>query len=171
MGSLWAAQRQRNVPTSPKRCAKRLSLPHQWDRGIGAWSDEPFGNDTASNWAWELDGQDEWQVVQDALNEAVQSPDFVDADIASNAIAAAETVAHGLGRPTQNDAHTESVVSFSARASKPSEAILQLAVAGLTAATGPASELTELWAEGGEAEWMQANSRIMEALVRPDTQA
>jgi hypothetical protein len=138
---------------------------------MGEWSGQPFGNDTASDWAWERDGQDEWQVVQEALNETVQSPDFVDADITSNAIAAAETVAHGLWRPTQNDAYTESVVSFSARASTPTEAIIQLAVAGLTAATGPTSELTELWAEGGEAEWMQANSRTMEALVRPATQA
>jgi hypothetical protein len=135
---------------------------------MGAWSGEPFGNDAAADWAWELDSQDDWHVVQDALDEAVNSTEFVDSDVASSAIAAAEAVAHGLGRATQKDAYTESVASFVARASKPTESIVQLAVAGLTAASGPNSELTALWTESGETEWNQANARIKQALVSPD---
>lgn len=131
---------------------------------MGAWSGEPFGNDTAADWAWELDAQDDWQVVHDALNDAVTSTEYIDAEVATNAIAAAEVVAQGLGRATQDDGYTESVALFVARASKPTEKIVELAVAALAAASGPNSELTDLWAESDGAEWSEANTRLKEAL-------
>jgi hypothetical protein len=134
---------------------------------MGVWSGEPFGNDTAADWAWELDDQRDWQVVDAALNEAANAGEYIDADIASNAIAAAETVAHGLGRATQDDAYTDSVTAFVARAPKPSDETVQLALAALAAASGPNSELTELWAESAEPDWSDANARIKQALTGP----
>ena len=67
---------------------------------MGTWSGEPFGNDVAADFAWELDEQKRWNVVRDALREALRSKELLDADTACIAIAAAEVVAHGLGRPT-----------------------------------------------------------------------
>ena len=132
---------------------------------MGAWSGEPFGNDTAADWAWELDDQRDWQIVQTALDEVVNASEYIDGDIASNAIAAAEAVAHGLGRATQDDAYTESVTAFVARAPRPSDEMVQLALVALAAASGPHSELTELWAESGEPDWANANARIKQALT------
>src|SRR5688572_21746098 len=94
---------------------------------MGTWSGEPFGNDVAADFAWELDEQKRWNVVKDALREALASREPLDADTASIAIAAAEVVAHGIGRPTQSDAYTESVESFVRRARKPSGRLVRAA--------------------------------------------
>jgi Domain of unknown function (DUF4259) len=63
---------------------------------MGAWGSEPFDNDTAADWAWELDDSSDWEVVRSALNEALEPGDFLDADVATSAIAAASVVAGGL---------------------------------------------------------------------------
>lgn len=132
---------------------------------MGAWSGEPFGNDTAADWAWELDETSDWEIVRDTLKQVLETGDAIDSDVASNAIAAAEVVAHGLGRPTQSDAYTESVSAFVARAPKPPSDVVELALAGLSAATSAASELSDLWAESGESNWAEANSQIQNALL------
>jgi hypothetical protein len=57
------------------------------------------------------------------------------------------------------------VIAFVERASVPTPELVELATLALAAATGPESELTELWAEDGEqTEWSLANTRIATAL-------
>jgi Domain of unknown function (DUF4259) len=80
------------------------------------------------------------------------------------AIAAAEVVAMGLGRSTQDDAYTEGHKEFVARASTPTPELVQLALDGLAAATGPSSGLTSLWLEVDPTEWQQANANLEAAL-------
>jgi hypothetical protein len=155
---------------------------------MGAWSGEPFGNDTAADWVWELDESDDWEVVREALNEALEPGEFVDADVASSAIAAAAVVARGLvqstdeeapiednrgeddpaeadeaednGDDVEDDDVAESITSFLARAGEPPADVVQLALNGLNAATGRTSELTDLWAESGDTEWGRANTKL-----------
>ncbi|HEX4442925.1 MAG TPA: DUF4259 domain-containing protein [Galbitalea sp.] len=149
---------------------------------MGAWSGEPFGNDTAADWLWELDDSSDWDVVRAALDEALEPVDGVDADIASTAIAAAEVVARGLRHSPvtgaqasadeddsddeddedadDDDDSDESITEFLKRAGDPSAEVVQLALSALDAATGGASELTELWAESGDTEWAQANAKL-----------
>ena len=130
---------------------------------MGTWSGDPFGNDSAADWAWELDGQNDWDLVRAALETAVEAGDAVDDDDAVMAIAAAEAVAHGLGRPTQVSAYTESVAAFATRAPTPPPDLVQLALDALAIATGPASGLTELWADD-PVEWNDANAKLEAAL-------
>jgi hypothetical protein len=130
---------------------------------MGTWSGDPFGNDSAADWAWELDGQDDWDVVRTVLDAAVESGDGVDDDDAVMAIAAAEAVAHGLGRATQDDPYTESVAAFAKRAPEPPADLVQLALDALAVATGPSSGLTELWADD-PVEWNDANAKLEAAL-------
>ncbi|MCC4908605.1 DUF4259 domain-containing protein [Microbacterium sp. cx-59] len=132
---------------------------------MGAWSGEPFGNDAAADWASELDSLTDWGAVRAALTAAAGVPDL-DADAASCAIAAAETVAHGIGKPTQNDAYTDSVHSFVERAGRPDDMLVALAISGLAAATSAGSELTELWEEDDPEEWRIANEALRDALER-----
>lgn len=132
---------------------------------MGAWSGEPFGNDTASDWAWELDGQDVWDVVEEAIAEVLEADEAIDADIAAIAIAAAEVVAHGLGRPTQSDAYTESVESFVGRAGRPSPLLVKAAERAVSAASSADGELAELWAEDAPQDWHDANARLLAALA------
>jgi hypothetical protein len=129
---------------------------------MGAWSGEPFGNDSAADWAWELEDASDWSPIRTALDEALAGDDPLDEEVATYAIAAAEVVAHGLGRATQEDPYTEEVVAFVKRAGAPPAELVGLAVAALTAATGPTSGLTELWEDPDE--WRAANSRIEAAL-------
>lgn len=130
---------------------------------MGAWSGEPFGNDTAADWAWELDDVDDWSVVRAAFDEILSTDGYIDGDLASIAIGAAEVVAQGLGNATQNDSYTESVRAFIERAETPPADLTGLARAALAAAIGAESELTELWAEN-PAEWDAANGKIRDAL-------
>jgi hypothetical protein len=129
---------------------------------MGTWSGEPFGNDGAADWAWDLDDAADWQPVRRALHAALNGP--LDGDVAETAIAAAEVVAHGLGRPTQQDAYTDSVSAFVKRVGAPPGDLVPLAVAAVDTATGPDSELTELWNEADPSEWREANARLDAAL-------
>jgi hypothetical protein len=150
---------------------------------MGAWSGEPFGNDTAADWLWELDDSSDWDVVRGALNEALATDDELDADVASNAIAAAAVVARGIGhagvRKTvdadndEGDSEDESaedepddqdvsasITAFLDRAGEPPAELVQLALSALDAATGSSSELTELWSDSGDPEWEKANAAV-----------
>lgn len=129
---------------------------------MGAWSGEPFGNDSAADWAWELEDASDWSPVRSALDEALAAEGPIDEDVATFAIAAAEVVAHGLGRATQSDAYTEEVAAFVDRVGVPPEDLVGLALSALAVAAGPESELSELW--DGSDEWRAANERLVAAL-------
>ena len=130
---------------------------------MSAWSGEPFGNDEASDWAWELDDAEDWEVVRVVLLDALESDQPLDADVATLAIAGAETVAHGLGRGTQHDSYTEPVIAFTGRVGPPPAEVAQLAVGALAVATDPAGDLARLW-EDDSAEWQSATSQLEAAL-------
>jgi hypothetical protein len=130
---------------------------------MGAWSVEPFGNDGAADFADELDDAQDWMPVESALGAAL-SGDYLEVDEASCAVAAVEVVARALGRPTQDDSWTESVAEFVARVALPSGGLVSMARDALAAATGPESELTELWVESQPDEWRSAIDRLRAAL-------
>lgn len=129
---------------------------------MGTWSGEPFGNDGAADWSYVLDDAGDWGPVRAALREAIDGP--LDADVAETAIAAAEVVAHGLARPTQDDAYTASVTAFVGRVGAPPGDLVALAIAALDTATGPDSELLDLWTDADPTEWYEANARLDAAL-------
>ena len=132
---------------------------------MGAWSAEPFGNDTAADWAWELDDAESWDVVIDALTVLLdEEPATIDADVAAVAIAAAEVVAHASGRPTQSDAYTESVTAFVERVPNPPFGIVPVALSALEIAASPEGELAELSTEEGADAWSAAVVRLRESL-------
>ncbi|WP_205791559.1 DUF4259 domain-containing protein [Microbacterium sulfonylureivorans] len=136
---------------------------------MGAWSAEPFGNDTAADWAWGLAEADNWDLVLDALIAVLgEDPANVDADLASLAIAAAEVVAHAFGRPTQVDAYTEGVSEFIARVPSPPDGIVPVALTALGIAASPRGELAELWRESGDDEWAIATGRVRDSLLAVD---
>src|SRR5688500_18550313 len=77
---------------------------------MGAWSHEPFGNDTAADWAYGLDDAKDFSYIEAALDRVLESADdTIDASDARTGVAAAEVLAKLLGKGTQADAFTESV--------------------------------------------------------------
>ncbi|MDF2047236.1 MULTISPECIES: DUF4259 domain-containing protein [Microbacterium] len=128
---------------------------------MGTWSAKPFGNDSAADWAYELDDASDWSVVSDALRVATESaPADLDSDDAVTAIAAAEVVARGRGRVTDS---AESVEAFVARVSPPSAELVDLAASALAVATSGEGELADLWE--GDPEWLAENERLRAALT------
>jgi hypothetical protein len=128
---------------------------------MGAWSAEPFGNDDAADWAWELDDAQDWDIVREAF-DAVADPEDGDEGAEAIAVAAAEVVAHGLGRPTQSDSYTESVTDFVARVGAPPDDLPSRAVEALNAVTTSGGALRELWED--DAEWLSRTTEVRQAI-------
>src|SRR5918993_1004978 len=77
---------------------------------MGTWSHEPFGKDTAIDWTYELQNTHDFSLVEQAIQRVLDcGPEYVDADLAVEAVAAAEIIAKALGRGTQSDAYTNEV--------------------------------------------------------------
>lgn len=135
---------------------------------MGTWSGQPFGNDVAADWAWDLDGAGGWEVVLEALSAVLdEDPESVDADVATVAVAAAEVVARQRGRATQSDSYTERVAAFVGRVPAPPAEISSVALRALDIAAAPNGELGELWAESGDDEGPEAIELLREALSLP----
>lgn len=130
---------------------------------MGTWSAEPIGNDTAADFVAELGGQKRWTLVRAALHAAARHEDALDSDVAATAIAAAEVVAHGLGRPTQSDAYTDEIERFVGRARRPSRRLADRAARTVKVAARPDGELAELWAEADAdaSAWHDAIARLV----------
>ena len=50
---------------------------------MGTWSHEPFGNDTASDWAYEFEEHNGYDVIEDAFDQIIDmtTEEFIDADL------------------------------------------------------------------------------------------
>jgi hypothetical protein len=121
---------------------------------MGAWSHEPFGNDDAGDWAYELQEAEDLSYIEDALDAVLEAEGYLEAPEASCAVAAVEVLAKLLGKGTQSDAYTEKVDEWVKKVRvKPSRPLLEKARLALARVRGDESELKELWHEGDAAEW------------------
>ena len=77
---------------------------------MGTWSHEPFGNDDACDWAYGLAESEGLSLIEESIGRVLEiGEDYLEADVAEEAVAAAEVLAKLLGRGTQRDAYTESI--------------------------------------------------------------
>ena len=61
---------------------------------MGTWSHEPFGNDSACDWAYGLESQKDFSMIEQAIQRVLDNGDeYLDSDLAVKAIAAAEVLA------------------------------------------------------------------------------
>ncbi|MCU4407201.1 DUF4259 domain-containing protein [Acinetobacter junii] len=134
---------------------------------MGTWSHESFGNDTANDWAYELEDATDFAVIEAALQVALDEGDeYLDADLAMEAIAAVEVIAKRLGKGTQSDVYTEKVDQWLETISEqPSDDLLSLAKRVLERIVADDSELKELWLESDEYElWLGNIQQLNDAL-------
>ena len=132
---------------------------------MGTWSHEPFGNDSAADWAFALKGQQDFSAVEAALRQVVDNEGYLDADMAVEAIAAAEILAKANGRGTQSDAYTEPVEEWLESIEVPPPAELYvLARRALVRVLEPESELRELWEESDDfSQWEESVAALQSA--------
>lgn len=134
---------------------------------MGTWSHESFGNDTANDWAYELEDATDFSVIETALQVALDEGDeYLDADLAMEAIAAVEVIAKRLGKGTQSDVYTEKVDQWLETISEqPSDDLLSLVKRVLERIVADDSELKELWLESDEYElWLGNIQQLKDAL-------
>jgi hypothetical protein len=134
---------------------------------MGAWSHEPFGNDTACDWSYGLLELSDLSHIEAALDKVLAvGSEYLEAPDAEEAIAAMEVLAKLCGKGTQVDIYTEDVDAWVKKvAILPPPPLLKKAQAALKRVLSSNSELLELWQEGEEsAEWKESMEKLGAAL-------
>lgn len=136
---------------------------------MGAWGAGSFENDAALDWADSVRSVADVGVPFERLKAGGTA--YVDADLASEVIAAAETVAMLIGRRSR-DFPDELVEQLAGSGEPPSDLYHQARTAVLQVMRN--SELAELWAEateeGGANEWQAELTGLIDRL-NPDLEA
>lgn len=130
---------------------------------MGTWSHEPFGNDTANDWAYDLEETKDLSLIVRVFDGVLELGDeYLEADQACEAVAAAEVLAKILGRGTQTDTYTEKVDEWLQTISEqPSAELLNKAKQVLRRILAEDSELKELWEESDDAEAWRDNIQTL----------
>jgi hypothetical protein len=134
---------------------------------MGAWSHEPFGNDTASDWAYGLEEAKDLSYIESALDKALEcGSEYLEAPEAEEALAAIEVIAKLLGKGTQSDEYTEDVDAWvSSIKLKPQPALLKKAQQVIDRILADESELLELWQESESSEAWRASLMQLRAAI------
>ena len=123
---------------------------------MGTWGHRAFDNDTANDWAYGLEDASDLSVVEAAFDELEGvGEEYLDQDVACNALAACEVLARCIGNDGYRNANTEKVDAWVAQhALEPTPALLNRASGAIRRILSDNSELRELWEEAGERdEW------------------
>lgn len=125
---------------------------------MGAWGVLAFDNDTANDWACDLEGTADLTLIEAAFAslEAVGAG-YLDADVGSAALAACEVIARLGGRPGYTNAYTEKVDRWVTNHPLQVPASLhRRGEAAVDRVAGANSELGELWQESDADGWRSA---------------
>lgn len=135
---------------------------------MGCWAIGSFGNDDAADWVAELTEQPDLRLVQEAIAEVLSANGYLDAPYATQALAAIETVAVALGRPTADAQAEEELMAWLGNVKPTVDAALQSqALAAIDRILGPESELRELWEDTEDyADW-QAELAGLRSRLQP----
>ena len=128
---------------------------------MGTWGSGAFDNDDAADWAWQLSDDADEAVVAAALT-AVESSTDPEAPASQVAVAAAEVVAAGLGRPAP-DLPDEVADWVGSRTDRPWAALAPLALRAI-ARVAAGSELRDLWTESDATDATDATDEWSAAL-------
>lgn len=133
---------------------------------MGAWDVDTFDNDTACDWAYELQQATDLSCVPDALNTVLETGDeYLDSDDACRALAACGVVARLKGNWGKCDSYTETVDKWvESHPQMPSEDLVKVALTVIDRVRTPPSELLDLWEEGDAAEWHAAVDDLRQRL-------
>ncbi len=135
---------------------------------MGTWSHEPFGNDTANDWAYDLQGSKGLSYVEATLDNVLdRGSGYLAAPEAEKAVAAVEVLAKLMGKGTEFDAYTEEVdVWVASVRQKPTAGLLGKAQRALDRIMSKDSELLELWGESEDGEAWRTSIATLKNAVR-----
>lgn len=117
---------------------------------MGAWAEDAFGNDTACDWALDFSDAPGMEKIESAIEAVISENEYIDSDVACEALVACELVARLKGNWGQRSAYSESVDKWVETGQEnPSAKLVQSASSAIAKILGENSELQELWDEDG----------------------
>jgi len=119
---------------------------------MGAWDTDPFGNDTACDWAYSLEESENLELIEETLARIEAAGDeYIEAPDAEEAIAAADTLARLKGNFYIKNNYTEAADDWVAEQQHPvPQDLVDLAIHVVERVQNEPSELLELWEESGD---------------------
>ncbi|MEM7116666.1 MAG: DUF4259 domain-containing protein, partial [Chloroflexota bacterium] len=118
---------------------------------MGAWGTGIFDNDTACDWAYELENSSDLSVISSTIN-AVFNDDYIDSDVACDALAAIDTLARLKGQHGVKNVYTEIVDNWVEKTQMtPPPEMIEKALSAIKLILGNSSELCALWSESEQA--------------------
>lgn len=126
---------------------------------MGTWAVDAFGNDSACDWAHTLTQTNSFSLIEETFQTLLNvGTDYLEADEAVEAIAAAETIARLQGNFGERDSYTQPVDRWVERMNKmPSAKLCKTAHTVLDRILTDPCELLELWQESDEFETWQSS--------------
>jgi hypothetical protein len=136
---------------------------------MGTWSHEPFGNDTACDWAYEFEDNDGYEVIEVAFDQIIDmtTEEFIDADLGCVAHAAAEVLAKSFSDGVAEDEYYPEPVEkwLENNKSKQNYMLIPKALLALNLLTSENSELDELWQDSEDYDdWTKNIDELKETL-------
>jgi hypothetical protein len=125
---------------------------------MGAWGVGIFDNDTACDWAFDLENADDLTIVSETLGRVLaEGNEYLDSDNACMGLAACEVVARLRGNWGVRNSYTEPMDNWvEAHPQQLPADLVRQASAVIRRVITPPSELLELWEEGDATEWKNA---------------
>jgi hypothetical protein len=134
---------------------------------MGTWAVDAFGNDSAADWAFGLEGTKDLALVEEALDKVVDIGDgYLEAPDAMDALAAAEVIARLQGNWGERSAYSEPADAWVEKTKlSPAAPLARKAHEAIDRILGEPSELRELWQESDdcaawEASVLELKSRV-----------
>ena len=133
---------------------------------MGAWGAGNFENDAAMDWVWDLKKSKRLRLLKSTISNVLDSKDYIDANLGSTGLAAAEVVAALYGNPLGNLPEDVSNWIQSQRKKPDAKLIESARVAVERIRTEEISELKLLWEESNEppTDWYSAVDDLIERL-------
>ncbi|OWP64018.1 hypothetical protein CDA63_06020 [Hymenobacter amundsenii] len=133
---------------------------------MGAWGYYNFDNDTAADFAEDFKAEPSADMLEQALT-AVTDGEYLDADVASEALAAAEIVVAILGKPARN--FPNDLLGIIPRLSIDHiEPLRRPAQHAVMAVLREESELREQWEDSDEFDnWQGLQRQLLKRLDKP----
>lgn len=133
---------------------------------MGTWSTEIFGNDESFHWLSHLDKTEDYSLVRESLEEIKTAKgSYIEIDLASGALAAAEVIAQAYGHPGPSKNITERIAEWLKFdcIEAPSPDLVPMARLAIERVLQPPCEALEGWNSPEDlAEWIQ-NVRELQA--------
>ena len=134
---------------------------------MGAWNCDPFGNDTACDWKYDLEETDDLSFISATIEKIhAAGSEYLEAPEAEEAIAAADALARLRGKFYVRNSYTESLDNWVAgHPIAPPKELLNTAIRAIDRILTEPSELLELWGESEKfGEWKKHLTDLQERL-------